>query len=97
MIKQKVIAYEPTLTGLDATSEYFQHLRAQPVQTHTSAGITIGNGNDVVVFTHCTNWRDAAAMVRDGMTPVQPLHAATDVAARIMRASRPTLGASRPA
>jgi len=98
LMKQKGVAYEPTLTAVEAVSEYFQHYvpgqsaptpamqkSARAFRTALKLGVTIGNGSDVGVYAHGQNWREPAAMVADGMTAPQALHAATDVAARILR------------
>jgi imidazolonepropionase-like amidohydrolase len=101
LLKQHGTAYEPTLTAVEATSEYFQHYQPgvtaptpamreaeRAFRTAMKVGVTIGNGSDVGVFAHGENWREPAAMVRAGMAAPQALHAATDVAARILRQSK---------
>ena len=102
------VAYLPTLTAEAAYAEYFEHYvpgsseptpgmrqAAEAFQSALKAGVTIGCGSDVGVFAHGTNSRELAWMVKDGMTAVQALTAATATDARIL-GHEADLGRVRP-
>jgi imidazolonepropionase-like amidohydrolase len=96
LMKAKGVVYMPTLEAVEATSRYFQHWKpgdpptkamaesADALRRAIKAGVTIGCGSDVGVFTHGESWRELALLAAHGLTPVQALAAATATDAKVL-------------
>jgi len=95
LMKEKGVAWCPTLAAPDATSQYAgwrKGVDPEPARIRTKrasfrlaldAGVTICMGGDVGVYAHGTNARELELLVDYGMTPAAAMIAATSSNARI--------------
>lgn len=95
MMKERGVAFCPTLAAGDATSQYRgwkkgvdpepERIKNKRIsfKNALNAGVTICTGGDVGVFPHGDNAREMEMMVEYGMKPIDVLRSVTSVNAKV--------------
>lgn len=107
LMRERGVVLVPTVAAGHAIAQYGgwrpgsspepARLRAKraSITAALAAGVTIGNGSDVGVFSHGDNARELEILVEYGLTPMQALVAATSTAANVLGMSS-SLGTIAP-